>query len=250
MTHETRPRTVKINGRRYTYLTLGEQQPLIFIPGWCDQSDDYLGLIKELSKNFKVYVPDLPNFGKSRTKEKFCFDTYSKFLTGFIETLKIKNPTIVGFSFGGIIAVDLAYKTDLKSVFLINSLGAPDMKPKLFLFISILANTILEIGSSPVHMTKILYHWFRNFLSNVWRRDFRSFQNQILYTGHPSISKVDEKITVIWSINDVIFKPEYPFILKNSFQNARLIRLPGGHFDCTLNPKKYAKIITKNGSEN
>lgn len=88
------------------YFCNGQNQPLIFLHGWGQSSDSFKPLITYYQQKYCVYAIDLPGFGKSDEPD-YPYDIYDYFdiVCDFIEQLNIKNPIIIGHSFGGRIAL-------------------------------------------------------------------------------------------------------------------------------------------------
>lgn len=91
------------------YKKLGESGPeLLMLHGWKQSIDSLHPLGKLLSKNFQVYIVDLPGFGKTPFIPKNNTTAhYVQYVKDFIEDKKIK-PSLIGHSFGGKISVKLA----------------------------------------------------------------------------------------------------------------------------------------------
>jgi pimeloyl-ACP methyl ester carboxylesterase len=62
-------------------------------------------LAQRLSSDFKIYIPDIRNHGKSFWSEKNDYDSLVGDLRRFILDLNIKSPIIMGHSMGGKIAM-------------------------------------------------------------------------------------------------------------------------------------------------
>ncbi|MCB9790752.1 alpha/beta hydrolase [Candidatus Nomurabacteria bacterium] len=98
------------------YKEIGSGKPLLLVHGWGGSSQSLLSLAKRLKDSYKVYMLDLPGFGKSEApKSAWGVDEYSAFVSEFLEQV-IKTPVIYfGHSFGGGIGVYLA--ANLPSMF-------------------------------------------------------------------------------------------------------------------------------------
>jgi four helix bundle suffix protein len=107
------------------YFETGEGESLIFLHGGGIRALTYKKCLDCLSKKYKVYAPDLPNFGGSSIPSKIWdFSDYANFLSEFIDSLPVKNVTILGHSFGGGIALHLANRNQkIKKVILANPAG-------------------------------------------------------------------------------------------------------------------------------
>ncbi|MCL5798497.1 MAG: alpha/beta hydrolase [Patescibacteria group bacterium] len=103
---------------------------IIILHGWRLYSSKYSLLVKFLeAKNNKVYVPDLPGFGKSSKVERpYRLDDYVDFLSLYIKQHKIKNPIIIGHSFGGRVALKYCAKYPKYASYLILT-GVPGFIP-------------------------------------------------------------------------------------------------------------------------
>ena len=94
---------------------------ILLIHGW--DYDNYYGrcsdvawsnrmkFINELKKYYNVYYPDLPGFGKTKEpdEKKWTLDDYAKYINDYIERNNLNIDYILGYSFGGAVAV--RYKT-------------------------------------------------------------------------------------------------------------------------------------------
>lgn len=101
---------------------------VILLHGWGQNTVmmDYIASF--LCNHFKVYNIDLPGFGKSdEPKQAMSVDDYVEFLHTFVKEKKIKNPILIGHSFGCRIALLYAYKYEVYKMVLT---GAAGVKPK------------------------------------------------------------------------------------------------------------------------
>ncbi len=90
------------------YYESGQGQPLVFLhgAGGLDLDQGFLGALAE---KFHVYAPLMPGYGDSeecaelRDMLDFTLHTWD-----VVAALGLKNPTLVGFSMGGMIASEMA----------------------------------------------------------------------------------------------------------------------------------------------
>jgi len=80
--------------------------PLLLIPGQMESWQGYKPVLPELSKRFRVFVPDLRGHGKStRTPRHYSYNICGDDLKHFIREV-IRQPTLVaGLSSGGVLAI-------------------------------------------------------------------------------------------------------------------------------------------------
>ena len=106
-----RPENVKVGQLDIHYLTGGEGEPLVVIHGGGDSGRAWLENAAELSKNYQVYLPDLPGFGHSKAiDEDFDLSSYVTFVEDFSRSLGLGHFHLVGHSLGGGIALNYALK--------------------------------------------------------------------------------------------------------------------------------------------
>ena len=72
--------------------------------GMADAELHWSSIWEYLSNDHRVFAPDLPGFGKSAPLEKMDWRTLSDWLKTFLDTVGVKNTTLVGNSFGGTLA--------------------------------------------------------------------------------------------------------------------------------------------------
>lgn len=87
---------------------LGEGKPLIILHGLFGSSDNWMSVAKALEKNFKIYLLDLRNHGDSPHSDEFDYTAMAEDLEEFIDTHNIENPSILGHSLGGKMAMKFA----------------------------------------------------------------------------------------------------------------------------------------------
>lgn len=100
---------------------IGEGQNLIFFHGGGASYNSYFPLIKEISKYFTIYYFNLPGHGREATDG----DPHSaiKQIYNQIKTEKIDNPILLGHSFGGFCAYEIARQLEnVSKVILIDPL--------------------------------------------------------------------------------------------------------------------------------
>ena len=93
------------------YESQNEQRPILFLHGLLDASFGFRKIIPYLDKKHKIYLFDLPSFGKSKLpKIKFLYqiDYFANLIYEGIQKLNLKNLTICGHSMGGLVSQHLA----------------------------------------------------------------------------------------------------------------------------------------------
>jgi pimeloyl-ACP methyl ester carboxylesterase len=93
------------------YQTEGQGEPLVLLHGTSFSHDIWDSTIKEASKLFTVYAPDMPGFGRSdKPAALYGLPFYTDFVRKFLDALKIGQCAIAGMSMGGEVAAAFAAK--------------------------------------------------------------------------------------------------------------------------------------------
>ena len=79
-------------------LQLGEGKPLIILHGLFGCGDNWLTLARELAGNYRIYLPDQRNHGRSPWSETFTYDAMSDDLLELMEANQIEQPVMIGHS--------------------------------------------------------------------------------------------------------------------------------------------------------
>ena len=92
----------------YTRKGIGETV-LLFIHGWCINSNYWEGQQDYFSSKYKTIALDLPGFGESTAiRENWTIEEYSKDIIRFMNHLELKNVILIGHSMAGEIVLETA----------------------------------------------------------------------------------------------------------------------------------------------
>jgi pimeloyl-ACP methyl ester carboxylesterase len=102
------PKTVKTRRVPVRYFEGGSGEPLVFLHGAGRVNDD-LAFLNALAEKFHVYAPLVPGYGDSEEcPELYDMLDFTLHTWDVVEALGLKNPILVGFSMGGMIASEMA----------------------------------------------------------------------------------------------------------------------------------------------
>ena len=103
--------TVHVNGVDIHYALYGtdNEEAVLLLHGGLSAAEDFGGQINALSRDYKVVALDSRGHGRSTdTDQPLSYQVMASDVIGVMDALQIQNASIVGFSDGGIIGIDLA----------------------------------------------------------------------------------------------------------------------------------------------
>ncbi|MGB3076737.1 MAG: alpha/beta hydrolase [Chitinophagales bacterium] len=99
-----------IRGTKIYYEEYGEGTPLLLFHGGFGNIADFQKCIPELSKKFRVIIPDSPGLGRSEFPDQaLSYQLMSDYYSILIDQLKLDSAYIIGWSDGGITGLILAH---------------------------------------------------------------------------------------------------------------------------------------------
>ena len=180
------------NGFLQHYVDEGsrEAKPIILLHGEPTWGYLYRKFIPELSKTYRVIVPDMMGFGKSETPQdrEYTLKTHVENLSSLIKYLKLNDITFVGQDWGGPITAAYAIRNidKVKSFVLINTLFgySKEVRPKnlspWFQWINkhyqdkTLDGILGELGSTVLSVMKIPNFTNNNIINDTWINAYSS----------------------------------------------------------------------------
>ncbi len=217
--------TINIKNISLNYIQYGSGKDIILLHGWGQNIEMMKPLGDKFSDKYRITILDLPGFGKSsEPTDDFGIYDYSDLLHEFISQLKIKDPIIMGHSFGGRVAICYAskYKVDKLVLF-----GSPCVRTnkKVSLKVKVLKGIIKIPGLKTIgekakkHMGSVDY---RN-ASDVMRKVLVRTVNEDLSN---CALKIDAPTLLIWGSNDTEAPLEDAKILEKLLKDGGLVVLP------------------------
>lgn len=119
-----------------------KKQDVVILHGWNLSAERFAPLTAALrSLGYRVHTLDLPGFGKEPPPDKpWHVIEYADFLKGYFARKRIKDPVLIGHSFGGRVVLKFAqlHPQELKAIVLTGTPGfSPVPKGKLLVFLII-----------------------------------------------------------------------------------------------------------------
>lgn len=114
---------MNINGLNINYLDFGNKkgEAIVLLHGW-GQNIQMMQMLGEPFKDkFRIIAVDFPGFGNSEEpKEVMDVSDYTNVIENLLKKLNVKNPILIGHSFGGRVSVKFASRNDVKKVILLS----------------------------------------------------------------------------------------------------------------------------------
>jgi pimeloyl-ACP methyl ester carboxylesterase len=121
---------VIVDGLMTNYQKSGTGKVLLMIHGWGDSVETFQALADQLGDSYQIVALDLPGFGGTQApSELWGTAAFAAFVSRFIDKLGLKPYAVVGHSFGGAVAIELAsHRPAFKKLVLLASAGVRDKR--------------------------------------------------------------------------------------------------------------------------
>ena len=199
---------------------------LVFLHGWGQNIKMMESLAKPFCKKYNVLIIDLPGFGDSaEPKEVWSIYDYSEMVNELLKELKIKNPILIGHSFGGKISLAYAIKYNPKKIVLLASpykknIKKPTLKMKVY-------KTVKKIP-----LLNKLEGFVKNHVGSTDYKNASEMMKKIL-VNHVNLDLTEELKNIkcptllIWGTNDNAVSYEDGKELEKLIPNAGLVTYEG-----------------------
>lgn len=241
----------KIDDISVNYIDEGEGDVVLLLHGWGSNITLFEGIVKTLMPTHRVIAPDMPGFGKtSEPAEPWCVDDYVDFLIKFIDSLQLKEFSVLVHSFGGRVLFKLNAREDLpyeiRKAVLIDSAGImpkKTRKQKISLRIYKTARVIMS--------TKVLHFLYPDAVDDMRKKRGSADYNNATPTMRatlvkvvnedlePFIPKIQCPTLLIWGDADTATPIADARIMEGLIKDAGLVVCEGaGHYSFLEQPAK------------
>ncbi len=235
--------TVKVNGAEIYYAVYGSGEPLILLHGGLGNTEYWGGQIAPLSKKYKVISIDSRGHGRStRDDQPYSYHLMASDVLAVMDHLGIKKATIVGWSDGGIIGLDIAISNPdrLAKLFAFganfNTSGIKptvEKDPTFGAYVGMAAADYARLSKTPK-----AFDAFVGQISEMWHHqpDFKPEQ----------LKTISVPVAVVVGEYDEAIKPEHTKEMASLIPNATLIILPNvSHFAMWQDPEAFNAAMLK-----
>jgi pimeloyl-ACP methyl ester carboxylesterase len=242
--NETVGKHVAINGAKIYYEEYGKGEPLLLIHGNSGNIESMGNQIDYFKTKYRVIIADNRGQGKSEMKtDSLTYTQITKDWEGLVNYLKLDSISIVGWSDGGIVGLEMAIsgKSKIKKL---AAMGA-NLRPDSTAVNSWAVKEVLQskkMINSKIKEKDTTANW--------------NLQKQLLglLGDQPNIpiedlSKIKAKVLIIAGDEDII-RSKHSLEMYENIPKAQLCIMPGEtHFAPASNPELFNEIVNKFLSE-
>jgi pimeloyl-ACP methyl ester carboxylesterase len=230
-----------VDGVQIYYAIYGHGAPVILLHGGLGNADYWGNQVREFAKHYQVIVMDSRGHGRStRDAQPYGYHLMATDVVQVMDYLKIPKASIVGWSDGAIIGLDIA-------------MTYPDRLDKLFAFGANVTTSGLreDIGQSVV---------FNKYIENAGKdyerlsktpKEYDKFVAQIseMWNTQPNytpeqLATIKAPVVIADGQYDEGIKQSHDIEMAREIPGARLLIFPGlSHFAMWQDPKTFNKAV-------
>jgi pimeloyl-ACP methyl ester carboxylesterase len=244
-----------VHGIDLEVIQRGAGQPIVLLHG-LQQNDPDARFIDLLSQRAKVIAPSHPGFGRSARPKDFesIFDLANLY-AAFLDALPYDKVTLMGFSFGGWLAAELAVRSchKIERLVLVDAVGikisdreTPDITD---VFNTNPDEVKRRTWHDPAHAPD-----FNAMSDEALIIRHRNWESLSLYAWHPYmhnprlafwLPRINVPTLVLWGASDAIVRPSYGQAFANLIPGARFALIDqAGHQPEIEQPDVFVDHVT------
>lgn len=221
------------------------ESTILLLHGLSGSSRWWARNIPELSSRYRVVVPDLVGFGRSRTRVRLPdFDTLARLLGAWLEARRIPKVTLVGHSMGGQISIHLAARDPdrLDRLVLVDAAGIPRLlAPRTLLRLAADAAPLWRWGD-PAFLPTIA----GDALTAGPRALLRSLYHIIQDDVRPLLPRIQVPTLIVWGERDQLVPLAHGVEMRESIPHSRLVVLRGAAHNSMIDrPTDFNRVLIR-----
>jgi pimeloyl-ACP methyl ester carboxylesterase len=267
-------RYVSIHGHEVGYRMEGSGPAILLIHGIAGSSNAWRDVMPVLARRYTVIAPDLIGHGQSaKPIGDYSLGAYASGLRDLLRVLDLSRATVVGQSFGGGVAMQLAYQhPDLcERLVLVDSGGLGREVSWLLRFMTLPASEYLmpvlfpaivrERGNElsrmlhrrGVRMARVGEMWrsYASLTETVNRQSFIRTLRSVIDPGGQTVSAMDRlylageiPTMIVWGDCDSIIPVSHAYAAHQAIPGSRLEIIEGsGHFPHVEAPERFLEVL-------
>ncbi len=215
---------IKIKDTNINYVRYGmeNKDTVVLLHGWGQNIEMMKPVADPFENDFDIIIVDLPGYGKSSEPPyAFTVDDYVECIKELLDTLKVKNPILIGHSFGGKISLLYASKYSVKKLILFASPFKKEIEK-----LSLKTKTLKTLKKVP-GLNK-LENFAKKHIGSTDYRNASPLMREILVgTVNLDITEEVKKIKaptlIIWGTNDEAVDVKRAYELEKLINDAGLV---------------------------
>jgi pimeloyl-ACP methyl ester carboxylesterase len=266
---------VMIHGHDVGYRMEGDGPAILLIHGIAGSSTAWRDVMPALALNYTVIAPDLIGHGQSaKPVGDYSLGAYASGLRDLFRVLGVSRATIVGQSFGGGVAMQLAYQHPecCERLVLVDSGGLGREVSWLLRFMTLPATEYLmpvlfpsmvrERGNDVsrmlhkrgIRMARIGEMWrsYASLTESTNRQSFIRTLRSVIDPGGQTVSALDRlylaediPTLIVWGDCDTIIPVSHAYSAHEAIPGSRLEIIKGsGHFPHVEAPERFLNVLT------
>ena len=231
----------EVNDIKMYYAEYGEGDPILFIHGGLGNADVWGHQVADFAKDHRVIVANSRGHGRStRSQQPFGYDLMTLDYVALLDYLKIGKVTLVGWSDGGIIGIDMAMKHPEKLTRVVaqaanvttDGVKSDVMSNKTFAdYINVAGEYYQKLSPTPKE-----YDAFVKQISEMWA-------TQPTWTA-ADLGKITVPVTLAIGDHDEAVKLDHTEMMAKEIPGAKLVILKdASHFAMLQDPEGYDAMI-------
>jgi pimeloyl-ACP methyl ester carboxylesterase len=267
-------RHVSIHGHQMAYRIEGSGPALLLLHGIAGSSRTWRDVIPLLTDRFTVIAPDLMGHGVSeKPVGDYSLGAFASGIRDLLEVLGIERATVVGQSFGGGVAMQLAYQHPevCDRLVLVSSgglgrevnwmlrfmtlPGSEYLMPVIFPgFVRDWGDSLLRsINDRGFRLSRITEMWsaYASLAEAENRQAFARTLRSVIDPGGQSVSALDRlylaaamPTLIIWGDRDDIIPISHAHVAHEAIPGSRLVIIEGvGHFPQVEAPEQFVNAL-------
>lgn len=268
---------IVIHDHELAFYTAGSGPVVVLLHGMAGSCDAWREVVRELAGRYTVVAPDLLGHGESaKPRGEYSISGHANVVRDLLEVLGYRGATLVGQSFGGGVAMQLAYQfpEHCERLVLVSSgglgrevspllraLSLPGAEHVFPLFCSPalrdagerVASWLAGVGLRPAPATEQAWRSYAALAEPDARRAFFRTLTAVIDATGQCVSATDRlylashvPTLIIWGASDRVIPIEHAHAAHAAIPGSRLEIFAGaGHFPHCEDPQRFADVLSE-----
>ena len=232
--------------------------PILLLHGLGGSADRWSKVIPYLSGKYRLIIPDIVGFGYSdKPHVEYTIEFFIKFLKQFLNLLDISNVSIIGSSFGGLLALEYAIKfeSEIKKLVLLSPAGmmryvSTTLKHYISAALYPTYENVLRAYQEMIYDSSMVSEEsIHDFIKrmNLPNSKYAFMSTLMAFNNHPKLIdrlKIDLPTLIVWGRNDKVIPVRYA--KKFKIPNSKIVIFDHcGHYPHIEKIDDLSKILLK-----